>query len=397
MSKWVMKKNEINIEELAKAANISETMATILSLRGLKTPEEIQRFLNISINDLHDGYLMKDMNKGTELIKKAIDNKKNIVIYGDYDADGIISTYILFVALKRCGANVNYYIPDRESEGYGINIDRLQTLYNEGCEVLLTCDNGISAVNEIKLAKELGISVIITDHHEVPFIEDEEGNQIKILPEADAVIDCKQEDCQYPFKQLCGAGVAYKFVSVLYEKMGISKVQSEQFIEYAAIATICDIVDILHENRIITKIGLEMLNNTTNIGLKALIKAVGIEDKKIKSYHIGFIIGPCINATGRLDKADLSLELLLCKDPMEADMIAAQLKELNEKRQELTEQGFIDVCQIVEDSGYHKDKVILVHDTTIHESIAGIIAGRVKEKYNKPTIILTDSKDELCA
>lgn len=397
MLKWVIKRNKVDIKKLARMANVSETIATILSLRGVDTPDKIRQFLNVSINDLHDPYLMKDMDKGTEIIKNAIKENKNIVIYGDYDADGVVSTYILYVALKRCGANVSYYIPDRELEGYGINIDRLRILHGEGCQVLLTCDNGIAAIDEIKLAKELGMSVVVTDHHEVPFIEDKEGNRIATLPEADAIIDVKQEDCQYPFKQLCGASVAYKFATVLYEKMNIPKEEANKFIEYAAIATICDVVDILYENRVITKLGLEMLNNTKNIGLKALIKAVGIEDRKIKSYHVGFIIGPCINATGRLDKADLSLKLLLCEDPSEADAIAIQLKELNERRQALTEEGFENVCEIIEDYRYYKDKVILVYNSSIHESIAGIIAGRIKEKYNKPTIILTDSKEELFA
>lgn len=390
-----MKKNKTNIKELARAAGVSETIAAILSLRGIDTPGEIRRFLNVSIDNLHDPYLMKDMDKGTDIIIKSIENHNKIVIYGDYDADGVISTYILFTALKKCGANVTYYIPDRESEGYGINIDRLRILCNEGCKVLLTCDNGISAISEIKYAKELGMSVVITDHHEVPFIDHGEGNRTNVLPEADAIIDPKQDNCPYPFKHLCGASIAYKFAAVLYEKVGIQREEANKFIEYAAIATICDVVDLLRENRIIAKIGLEMLNNTKNIGLKALIKTVGIEDKKIKSYHVGFIIGPCINATGRLEKADLSLKLLLCQDPEEADVIAAQLKDLNEKRQELTENGFQNVCKIIEDYDYHSDKVILVYDSSIHESIAGIIAGRVKEKYNRPAIVLTDSKDEL--
>ncbi|HHV95761.1 MAG TPA: single-stranded-DNA-specific exonuclease RecJ, partial [Clostridiaceae bacterium] len=330
-------------------------------------------------------------------IKEAIESHKKIVIYGDYDADGVISTYILFTALRKCGANVTYYIPDREWEGYGINIDRLKTLHSEGCQVLITCDNGIAAINEIKCARELGMSVVITDHHEVPFIEDEDGNRTIVLPEANAIIDPKQPDCHYPFKQLCGASVAYKVSEVLYEKMGIRREEANQFIEYAAIATICDVVDVLYENRIIAKIGLDMLNNTKNIGLKALIKTVGMEGKKIKSYHVGFIIGPCINATGRLEKADLSLKLLLCQDPAEADEIAMQLRELNEKRQSLTEKGFENVCRIINNYNYLQDKVLIVYEPSVHESVAGIIAGRVKEKYNRPTIILTDSKDELFA
>lgn len=394
---WVLKRNDLDVKELAKSANISETVATILSLRGLKTHQEIQQFLSCSLRDLHDAMLMKDMDKGTEIIKQAIINRKKITIYGDYDVDGVISTYILYSALTKCGANVRYYIPDRESEGYGINCERLRLLRNEGCEVFLTCDNGISAAEEIKLAKELGMDVVITDHHEVPFIEDKDGLKKFILPQADAIIDCKQEDCRYPFKQLSGAGVAYKFATVLYEKMGIPKDQANEYIEYVSMANICDVVDILYENRILTKLGLEMLNKTENTGLKALFKLLGLEGKKIDSYHVGFMIGPCINATGRLETAQLSVELLLCDDPGKADEIALQLRELNIKRQELTEKGFNEVCQIIENSNYINDKVILVYNSDIHESIAGIISGRIREKYNRPAIILTDSKDELFA
>lgn len=397
MARWVLKINKSNIKELAKSSNISETVATILSIRGIKTCEEVKLFLSGSISDLHDAMLMKDMDKGTDIIKDAILHKKRIAIYGDYDVDGVISTYILYSALKRCNANVKYYIPERESEGYGINSERLKLLRNEGCEVLLTCDNGISAVEEIKLAKELGMKVVVTDHHEVPYIEDKEGVKKSVLPDADAIIDCKQEDCPYPFMQLCGAGVAYKFSTVLYEKMGIPKEQAHEFIEYVSMANVCDVVDILYENRILTKLGLEMLNKTKNTGLRALFKVLGLEDKKIYSYHIGFMIGPCINATGRLDNAQLSLELLLCENPDRAYEIATQLRDLNIKRQELTEKGFNEVCQIIEASNYDKDKVILVHCGEIHESIAGIIAGRVKEKYNRPAFVLTDSKDEAFA
>lgn len=394
MARWVLKINKSDIKELAKSSNISETVAAILSIRGIKTCEEVQQFLSGSISDLHDATLMKDMNKGTEIIREAILHKKRIAIYGDYDVDGVISTYILYSALRKCNANVEYYIPERESEGYGINSERLKLLRNEGCEVLLTCDNGISAAAEIKLAKELGMEVVVTDHHEVPYIEDEEGVKKSVLPDADAIIDCKQEDCNYPFKQLCGAGVAYKFSTVLYEKMGIPKEQANEFIEYVSMANVCDVVDILYENRILTKLGLEMLNKTKNTGLKALFKVLGLEDKRINSYHIGYMIGPCINATGRLDKAQLSLELLLCESPDRACEIASQLRDLNIKRQELTEKGFDEVCQIIEASDYDKDKVILVHCAGIHESIAGIIAGRVKEKYNRPAFVLTDSKDK---
>jgi single-stranded-DNA-specific exonuclease len=391
--KWMLKQVAVNIAGIAKAAGVSETTACLLANRGIKEPEEIKKFMKASLDDVHDGKQMKDMSKGVDIVKKAIEANKNIVVYGDYDVDGVISTYILVRALRRCGANSGYYIPDRESEGYGMNSQRIEMLKKEGCDLILTCDNGIAALEQVKLAKELGMEVVVTDHHDVPFVEDETGNRTYVEPEADAIINPKQEDCAYPFKYLCGGGIAFKFSQILYEVFGIDRKEAFEFIEYAAIATICDVVDLIGENRIIAKNGLEMINKTNNTGLRALIKQTMLEGKRISTYHIGFIIGPCINATGRLENAKLSVELLLSHRQEEAEYLARRLYELNIERQELTSRSVEEVIKYIEENDMFNDKVLVVYNKHIHESIAGIVAGRIKERYNVPTIVLTEGKE----
>jgi single-stranded-DNA-specific exonuclease len=389
---WMLKNSGINVRELAKMSGVSELTAALLANRQIKTSEEVRKFIKASLGDLHDGKVMKDMIKGVDIIKNAIEKEKNIVIYGDYDADGVISTYILYCALQRCGANVAYYIPDRESEGYGMHSDRVASLKEEGCEVILTCDNGIAAFDQIKLAKQLGMEVVITDHHDVPYIE-EEGKRTFRIPEADAVINPKQQDCIYPFKYLCGGGIAFKFTQVLYEVLGLDENMALEYIEYAAIATICDVVDLIDENRIIAKNGLRMINVTKNIGLKALMKQTGLENKKISTYHIGFVIGPCINATGRLESAGLSVELLLSNDEEAAAELAKRLHALNVERQELTNNSVEEIVNYIESNNMQKDKVLVVFNRNVHESIAGIVAGRIRERYNVPAIVLTEGKE----
>lgn len=390
---WMLRQNGVNTRKLASSMGINEIIVSLLANRGIKEQEEIQKFIKASLGDLHDGRLMKGMKEGIDIIKKAIVNKKSIVIYGDYDVDGVISTYILYSALTNCGANVTYCIPDRESEGYGMNSDRIHTLKNDGCEVILTCDNGIAALEQVKLAVELGMEVVITDHHDVPYIETEDGEKTFVLPEAHAIINPKQQECSYPFKLLCGGGIAFKFTQVLYEEMGFDINLAYEFIEYAAIATICDVVDLIGENRIIAKNGLRMINNTNNIGLKALIKQTALSGKKIGAYHIGFIIGPCINATGRLESAKLSVELLLSSEEEQATMLAKRLYDLNIERQDLTNSSVEEVVNFIERNNMQKDKVLVIYNSSIHESIAGIVAGRVKERYNIPTIIITAGKE----
>jgi single-stranded-DNA-specific exonuclease len=392
MARWMLKQSSVDIKKLSQRTGISEIIISILVNRGIKTEEEIVKFMNSNIENLYDPMLMKDMDKGTNIIKDAIEQRKKIVVYGDYDCDGIISTYILYSALLRCGAEVKYHIPDRITEGYGINSESIKHLKEQGYEIIITCDNGISAIEQIKFAKKLDMTVIVTDHHDIPFVTLDSGNREFVVPEADAVINPKQHECAYPFKMLCGAGVAFKFVQVLYNKMNLPEEEVYNFMEYAAIGTVCDVVDLVEENRIIAKTGLNMLNSTLNVGIKALIKETSLEGKKLNSYHIGFVIGPCINATGRLESAVLALRLLLCNDEKEAEELAKRLHDLNTERQDMTIDSVNRIIEIIESSDMRKDKVLVVYKPDVHESIAGIVAGRLKEKYNVPAIVLTQGE-----
>lgn len=391
--RWMLRRSNMNIKELAKESGITETTASILINRGITNKKDIIQFLSASLDDLHDPFLMKDMDKGIEIIVEAILHKKKIIIYGDYDADGVTSTCVLYKGLKKCNASVDYYIPDREREGYGMNSNRLKLLRDEGAEVILTCDNGISAAEQIAFAKDIGLTVILTDHHEIPFVEDEDGNRNSVVPPADAIINPKQKDCMYPFKFLCGAGIAFKFVQALYIRLGISKEELFELLEFAGIGTICDIVDLIGENRIIAKNALRQLNDTKNLGILSLIDALGMKDKKISSGTVGFQIGPCINATGRLETASISVELLLCEDIVKARELASQLVELNKKRQRITNDNVEEIINEIEHSPMSKQRVLVVYKENVHESIAGIVAGKVRERFNVPTIILTKGKE----
>lgn len=391
--KWILTNKLESYKRLSNAMNENPLVLRLLANRGIDTVEKANKFLNGSIKDLYNGFLMEDMKKGIDIIKDSIVKGEKIIIYGDYDCDGVISTVILYNALKACGANFDYYIPNREDEGYGMHSGRVRKLKEEGCEVILTCDNGIAAFEQVDLAKELGMKVIITDHHDIPIKESEEGNFIQTRPNADAVINHKRPDCLYPFKSLCGAGIALKFSQCLFKEMNIEESKYEELIEYAAIATVCDVVDLVDENRIIVKKGLELLNNTSNIGLKELYKLTGLEDKIIGEYHLGFVIGPCINATGRLETAKLSVELLITESLERAKELSKQLYELNSIRQELTQESAERVIERVTLEKSNDEKVIVIYDNTIHESIAGIVAGRVKERFNLPCIVLTKGKE----
>lgn len=390
--KWMVINKKEDFIKLTSEYEINPLIARLLANRGIVNKKEASLFLKGTVNDLNDASLMKDMKKAVSIIKDAIEEKKKIVIYGDYDCDGVCSTTILYRTLKKLGANFDYYIPNREDEGYGMNSDRIRKLKSEGAEVILTCDNGISAMEQVEVAKELGLTVIITDHHDIPYIE-KEGNRINVVPNSDCVINPKQRNCEYPFKELCGAGVALKFSMELVNEMGRSFSEFYDLFQYAAIATICDVVELLGENRIIVKEGLKLINNTSSIGLKALIKATGLEGKEISEYHFGFVLGPCINATGRLETADLSVELLITEDEKYAEELAKKLYELNVERQELTFDSVESVISKVEEEITNGEKVILVYDEGIHESIAGIVAGRVRERFNLPTIVMTRGKD----
>ncbi|MBY6784720.1 single-stranded-DNA-specific exonuclease RecJ [Clostridium botulinum] len=391
--KWMLRRNKLNIRDIANKSGISETLCTVLVNREIYNLEDIKDFLEPSLEKLYNPLLMKDMDKGTEIIKRSIIDKKKIAIYGDYDADGVTSTVILYIALKECEANVIYYIPDRETEGYGMCTERVERLKAEGVEVIITCDNGIAALEQVERAKELGMTVVITDHHELPFIENEKEEREYVVPKADAIINPKQKDCYYPFKMLCGAGIAFKFSKLLYEKLNMNPNKYKELLQFAAIGTICDVVDLKGENRIIAKLGLESINNTNNLGLRALIKETSLNEKNITSYNVGFIIGPCINATGRLDTAALSVELFLAKDIKRAEKLAKELRNLNTERQEITMVGVEEITYTIENSSLKNDKVLVIYKENIHESIAGIVSGRIKDAYNRPTIVLTKGKE----
>lgn len=392
-SKWMLRNTKLDVKDIAQQAGVNGLIAKILINRGITTPEKINDFLKTDLRNMHNPLLMKDMEKGVEIIKRGILSNKKIVVYGDYDCDGVTSTAILYGALKKCGADVSHYIPDREAEGYGMSKNRVRILKEEGNEIIITCDNGISAVEEVKYAKELGMTVVVTDHHELPFVEKEDGSREFIIPECDAVINPKQFDCNYPFKLLCGAGIALKFTMVLFEKFKIDRSKLREFLEYAAIGTICDVVDLIDENRIIAKKGLEALTNTSNIGLNALKEVLGLKDKEIKSYNVGFQIGPCINATGRLETADLSFEILTTRIPDRAKELANTLYNLNKTRQDMTTANVEEISEMVRKNGPLKDKVLVIYKKDVHESIAGIVAGRIREMFNLPTFVITGGKE----
>jgi len=378
---------------MSSQLKISEEVCRVMVNRGITSRETIEEYLHPHLSKLHDPKLMWDLEKAVNIITQGVNQGKTIRIVSDYDVDGVISCTVLVKALTRCGAKVDYVIPHRVHDGYGINERIVNQAKEDDIDILITCDNGISAFAATELAKSLGLTVIITDHHQIPYVLDEKNDKIYNLPCADAIVNPKQAQCQYPFKELCGAGVVFKLVQYLYEAMNIPSQEAIEFIQYVAIATICDIVDLSGENRIIVKNGLQDLNNTRNLGLKELIKANGQENKEISVYTVGFIMGPCINAAGRLDRGDIAVELLLTEDETCAKTIAEQIFELNAKRRELTEDGFKKVIQSIENSTIKDDKVKIIYHKEVHESVAGIIAGRVKDRYHVPVIVLTDSDD----
>lgn len=387
--KWLIQAKKADFYAIGKKYGFSPVIARIIRNRDVTEEKDIELYLNGTIEEMYSPWLMKDMDKAVDIVNIKINHNNKIRIICDYDIDGICSGYILLDALKYLGANVDIVVPHRIEDGYGMNQQMIEKAYSDGIDAIITCDNGIAAFDAVERAKALGMTIIITDHHEVPF--EEKNDKIEyIIPRADAIINHKQPDCEYPFKELCGAMVAYKFIEALYESRGFSKINVRKYIEYAAIATIGDVVDLKGENRIVTKYGLSLLRKTKNIGLNELISRCGIEKENIKAYHIGFVIGPCLNATGRLDTAAKAIELLGCKDTEKAARLAQELKELNDERKRLTEQETLKACEIAEEYSEHKVLVIYLEDC--HESIAGIIAGRVREKYNKPVLVLTKAE-----
>lgn len=390
--RWFIKNKKADYKYISNKYGITELMSKLIINRDIINDEMIKSYINPDFDKLHDPREMKDLEKAVEILKGKIEEKKKIRIVGDYDVDGVISVYILYSALKRCNANVDYEIPDRIKDGYGININIIKQAKEDEIDTIITCDNGISAIEPIKCAKELGITVIVTDHHDIPFVENEDNNRRFISSDADAIVNPKQEECKYKFKQLCGAGVVFKLVEVLYEKFNIDKKECYRFIEFLAIATVCDVVDLVDENRIFVKKGLEFINNTDNLGLQELIRECEMNEKTLSVYHLGFIIGPCINACGRLDSAKEGLKLLLSKEEEEAVKLSKELVKLNEERKEMTLKGVETAIEIVEKNGMANDKVLVIYIPDVHESLAGIIAGRIREKYNAPTLIITKSE-----
>ena len=387
MEKWFIKNKKADFDTIASTFGISNIVARLSVNRDIHSNEEMEAYLHPDKKRLHDPKLMKDMVKSVSILKEKIEAGKRIRIVGDYDVDGVMATYILYTGLMECNANVDYEIPERIKDGYGINISIIDAAYEDGIDTIITCDNGIAALNQVKHAKELGMTVIVTDHHDIPFTEEDEVRTFHV-PEADAVVNPKQQDCPYPFKGLCGGVVAYKLVSCLYETMGINSNKIDDLLEFAAIATVCDVMDLVEENRIIVKYGLEKMSHTNQVGLKALMEETGIADKKTSVYHLGFVIGPCINASGRLESAKVSLRLLLCKDKAFAKEMARELKELNDERKEMTSVGLEQAIEYIETKDMTEDKVLIVYIPNCHESLAGIIAGRIRERYHKPAIVL---------
>lgn len=376
---------------IAARFHISPVTARIIRNRDVKGEKAIDRYLNGTLDQLYDPHLMKDMDKAAALILEKIRAGVRIRIVGDYDIDGVCSTYLLYRGLTRCGAAVDYQIPERIRDGYGINESIIRKAKEDGIDTIVTCDNGIAALEQVRLAKELGMTVIVTDHHEV--VRDEDGNQV--LPEADAVVNPHRDDCTYPFAGICGGVVAYKLVQVLYEKNGIPEQEWKDMLEFAAIATVGDVMKLQDENRIIVRWGLKQIPHTASAGLRALVEACGLDIYDLTAYHIGFVIGPCLNASGRLKTAKLALELLLCEGMQQsarAEEMAAELKLLNEERKDMTQAGMEQAFEQV-DAELADDDVLVVYLPDCHESLAGIIAGRVRETYNKPSFVLTRGED----
>ena len=392
MEKWFVAMKKADFNGIAEKYQISPIIARLMRNRDVIGDEAIDFYLNGTVEDLYDGLLMKDMDRAVDILKEKIEERKKIRVIGDYDIDGVNATYILQRGLAGLGADVDTDIPDRIKDGYGLNQMLIDRALEDDVDTIITCDNGIAAMNEIAYGKENGMTIVVTDHHEVPYLE-ENGEKKYLLPPADAVVDPHRADCEYPFKGLCGAAVAYKLVEVLYRVSGKSEQEvehlQESLMENVAIATIGDVMDLVGENRVFVKKGLELLKTTKNEGLHALMQCTGVDTANLNTYHIGFVIGPCINAGGRLDTAKRALELLNASNRREAVTLAADLKELNDSRKEMTEEGVEEAVRQIESSSWKDDQVLVVYLPECHESIAGIIAGRIKERYYRPTFVLT--------
>lgn len=388
--RWVLLRKGADFAGIGKKFHISPRLACLIRNRDIVGDEQIENYLYGTIADLGDGMLMKDMDRAVEILMEKIRESAPIRIIGDYDIDGVCATYILLEGLKGLGAVADTDIPDRITDGYGLNRHLIDRAFEAGTDTIITCDNGIAAAEEIAYGKGLGMTVIVTDHHEVPF-DEEDGEKKYHLPPADAVVDPKRTDCSYPFKGLCGAAVAYKLMEALYEAMGKDSSDIDYLMEEVAFATVGDVMDLTGENRIFVRQGLEMLQSTSNLGLRALMECTGIDRKAVNSYHIGFVLGPCLNASGRLDTAKRALALLEAGSKQEADVLAGDLKALNDSRKEMTEEAVRQAAEQVEHAEAGRQKVLVLYLPDCHESLAGIVAGRIRERYCRPVFVITDS------
>ena len=392
MEKWMVYNKKADFQKIGSEFGVDPVIARLIRNRDIQDMKEIRSYLYGTLAEIPSPWKMKDMERAVQILQKKITQKKKIRIIGDYDIDGVTATCILLKGLKRLNANVDTYIPDRVKDGYGMHEQLIDKALEDGIDTILTCDNGIAAAAEIEYAKKEGLTVIVTDHHDIPFRDTEDG-RIWIIPKADAVVNPKQNDCLYPNKNICGAVVAWKLIWALYERLGIDSDEIWDFLELAAIATVGDVMDLQGENRIIVKEGLKKLSSTSFEGLKALICVNNLEGAEITAYHVGFVIGPCINASGRLDTAARSLELLLADNMEDAMKLADDLYDLNQSRKAMTEQGKEQAIQSIEENNLGKDRVLVVYLPDCHESLAGIIAGRIREAYNKPVFVLTKGVD----
>lgn len=393
MAKWMVASKKCDFKQIGDNLGVDQVVVRIMRNRGLLDQDSMGKFIKADNSCFNSYEQMKDIDTAIDILMDKIDEGLKVRVIGDYDVDGIMSTYILHKGLQVCGANVDSVIPHRIRDGYGISVGLIDDAYNDGVDTIVTCDNGIAAIDAFRHAKDLGMTCIITDHHEIPFEDD--GVRKYIIPEVDAVIDPKQEDCGYPFKEICGAHVALKVMEALFDAIGEDLVYIEEFRELAGFATVCDVMELKDENRALVKYTLSKLQHSRNIGMQGLIKVCGLEGKDIKAHSIGFVLGPCINATGRLESAMLSLELLFSKDLAEAVDIASQLKLLNDSRKEMTEEGFAKAESIIAADNIDSKRVMVVYIPGLHESLAGIIAGRIREKYYKPVFVVTDGENGL--
>lgn len=392
MAKWFVSTKKADFNKIGEKYQISPVLARIIRNRDIIEECEISKYLHGTLEDVYDGKFLKDMDKAVAIIRDKIKKNKRIRVIGDYDVDGICASYILKKGLEICGAKVDIVIPHRMKDGYGINEQLIQEAYEDGIDTIVTCDNGIAAFAQIEYAMSLGMTCIVTDHHEVPY-EMVEGEKQYQLPPADAVIDPKQEDCTYPYKNICGGVVAFKVVNKLWEGLSVSEEDRREILEFAGIATVCDVMELLDENRILVKEALKSMSHSANLGLRSLIRVHDLNPAKLSAHHIGFVLGPCFNATGRLDTAARTLELLQCQNEREGILLAAELKRLNESRKEMTEAGVEEAIVKIGEENLEKDAVMVVYLPDCHESLAGIIAGRLREKYYKPVFVLTKGEE----